>query len=740
MKSEDNPKPLVIVPRYRQVEIGDHIDRVIPLELKSIFSFIRLKKYKYEVVQVQYINKKARSIDKNELILLDIVGKYYEYVSYHSLFEGCTNLEYIDFPEDVDTSCVIDMSRMFYNCSNIESIRFSEKFNTSNVVNMSEMFYGCNKLKGLNVSMFVTSKVVNMIGMFNQCYLIDSLDCSSFDTSNVISMKQMFKECYKVRNFSLLSFDTSKVTDMESMFYGCTSVRNLNISSFDTSRVKNMKYMFYYCASLRVLKARICTSSAKDLSYMFSNCRRIESLEFGKMFDTSNVQDMSYIFYGCIKLKKFDFGISFNTKNVEYMNGMFKDCLSIVDLDLLPYVTKKVVNMNEMFMNCKSLENLKLHESFETVNVTDMSHMFSGCTNIKVLNLLSFNLANAINLSYMFNGCQSLSSIEFNEHFNFVRATCISFMFLGCKELESLDFSSADFSCLREAVCSFYGCDKLHTIYYNQKAVYDSKELIAGISMRTSLLDGRSRDTKRKMLTEIKEHLTIREVYYEDIYTLELYVTDKIRDKLERLCLVLESLKPFYDRMFFLRLLKKGDDFFPSQGDDGMYMLSFDRCEDIIFDEEKVEGKLSCSSFDVNHINKEYSCDYHDSDISPAFRDSSSDPFSDDSDEHDDPSSHTPKRSLYEQPNYYNLNSGGTSLSVCSIPTNEMTSSPYSGSGRTIESSKSRQVSHFSAGKNSMTEKSSEIRFALEKLLDYHPDLREPDHSFHSSYNRFDIY
>ena len=43
--------------------------------------------------------------------------------------------------------------------------------------------------------------------------------------------------------------NTSQVTDMSYMFSGCSSLTSLDLSSFDTSKVTDMSYMFSGCKS-----------------------------------------------------------------------------------------------------------------------------------------------------------------------------------------------------------------------------------------------------------------------------------------------------------------------------------------------------------------------------------------------------------------------------------------------------------------------------------------------------------
>ena len=62
-----------------------------------------------------------------------------------------------------------------------------------------------------------------------------------------------------------------------------------------------------------------------------------------------------------------------------------------------------------MFFWCSSLTNLDL-SSFNTSNVTDMSHMFSSCSSLTSLDLSNFNTANVTDMQSMFELCSSLTT------------------------------------------------------------------------------------------------------------------------------------------------------------------------------------------------------------------------------------------------------------------------------------------------------------------------------------------
>ena len=113
--------------------------------------------------------------------------------SLHQIFESCNTLTSLTFPENINTSKVIDMSYMFHCCENLSSISFPESFDTGSVCDMQVMFGECEKLSSLDLSMFNTSKVFSMRDLFDECRNLAAITFpENFGTRNVTHMGGMF--------------------------------------------------------------------------------------------------------------------------------------------------------------------------------------------------------------------------------------------------------------------------------------------------------------------------------------------------------------------------------------------------------------------------------------------------------------------------------------------------------------------------------------------------------------------
>ena len=209
------------------------------------------------------------------------------------------------------------------------------------------------------------------------------------------------------------SFRDFRPTTTAKWFYHCEALKQIEgLEYLNTSEVKDMSYMFSACKALTSLNLKsFNTQNVTDMSGMFSGCWALTSLDL-KNFNTQNVTDMSGMFSGCWALTSLDLK-NFNTQNVTDMSWMFVDCWTLTSLDLKHFNTQNVTDMGLMFFNCSALTSLDL-KNFNTQNVTDMSGMFSGCEALTSLDLKNFNTQNVTNMEGMFYDCPALTTIHSN--------------------------------------------------------------------------------------------------------------------------------------------------------------------------------------------------------------------------------------------------------------------------------------------------------------------------------------
>jgi len=155
-------------------------------------------------------------------------------------------------------------------------------------------------------------------------------------------------------------------------------------SSFANARPTTTHHWFWPMRNLESITGLkyLNTSEVTDMSYMFSNCESLTSLDVST-FNTSKVTSMAVMFWGCTKLTSLDVS-NFNTSNVTSMQSMFGHSNNLTSLDLSGFDTHNVTVMYEMFSDCWQLKTLDLG-GFNTSKVTSMRAMFYGCTDLETI-------------------------------------------------------------------------------------------------------------------------------------------------------------------------------------------------------------------------------------------------------------------------------------------------------------------------------------------------------------------
>lgn len=154
-----------------------------------------------------------------------------------------------------------------------------------------------------------------------------------------------------------------------------------------------------------------------------------------------------------------------NVTDMTTMSYLFSGLTNLKSVNLQNLDTTNVMDMSAMFRDCNSLEELDL-SYFDTANVANMKEMFCGCNSLEELDLGSFNTANVTDMYGLFDGCNNLKSINLSS-FDTTNVINMSAMFRDCNSLEQLDLSSFDTANVTEMWELFHCCSSLRTINLN---------------------------------------------------------------------------------------------------------------------------------------------------------------------------------------------------------------------------------------------------------------------------------
>ncbi|MBR1506484.1 MAG: Ig-like domain-containing protein [Eubacterium sp.] len=123
--------------------------------------------------------------------------------------------------------------------------------------------------------------------------------------------------------------------------------------------------------------------------------------------------------------------------------ALFAKCTALTTVDMSGVNTSNVTDMSHMFYGCTALTDVK--DDFNTAKVTDMSYMFYNDTRLASVETDTFNTQNVTDMRCMFYYNSKLASVDLSG-FNTSKVTNMKQMFYNCGTLKSLDFSGFDMS------------------------------------------------------------------------------------------------------------------------------------------------------------------------------------------------------------------------------------------------------------------------------------------------------
>ena len=339
----------------------------------------------------------------------------------------------------------------------IVKVVFDASFANARPTNTCEWFNECQRLEEIiGIENLNTSEVKNMCFMFGECIALKSLDLSSFDTRNVENMVYMFYNT-GLTQLDLTSFNTSNVTDMSSMFADCSNLQTILVGKgWNLDNVTESVDMFAGCKSLEGCEGTQWDSSYTDKTYARGDCGDDEPGYLWLM------EAYAYLSPGGEEFHVTEEELEMLPQNSlvfrydPHKKGMVNDGITVFDVldadepSWSGYAQKneiQCVAFDYYFSNyrptttCKwfagfeGLSEIKGIENLNTSEVTDMSFMFYGKSELKTLNLSNFDTGNVTTMAYMF-AWSHLKTILVGDGWNIDKVTNSNDMFYNCEMLE----------------------------------------------------------------------------------------------------------------------------------------------------------------------------------------------------------------------------------------------------------------------------------------------------------------
>ena len=324
---------------------------------------------------------------KKGIQILDITGQYdasteFQGIKMDPVTPSDTAVKLTSSIREISGLAMNEGTNLAYYFSNLPGLMHISNLNMTNVTNMWNLTQG-----SYNITSFT---YVNM-------YKEDSAGVSGY---------QAFKELTKLNNFDNVILPKT-LNDSRNMFYNCFNLPyincNINISG------TYMNYMFYNCSNLKsILNINIACKYSPDMNYMFYNCQNLDicNLDFSGM-------NMGYS---------------------NYLLGTFEYIKTLNDNNIIPFLEQfNRLNLGRATISGSGVTapiNFKL---LPNVFTNDATYLYSGCENIKTLNVNldeKFRFANHPMLG-MFSHCYNLTEAHLKTSYS----TTLAYTFANCNNL-----------------------------------------------------------------------------------------------------------------------------------------------------------------------------------------------------------------------------------------------------------------------------------------------------------------
>ena len=399
-----------------------------------------------------------------------------------------TNLTEIENLTNLDTSKIIYMNGMFANSTALTEIDLSG-FNTVNVNSMKDMFKNVEEVEELDLTQFDTDLTENMSGMFSGAKKLSKVTLPANFGNNAADMSYMFANdsalafANSTSAFDISNINTGRASDMSYMFYNAASISTiiLPVRNFGAAAT-NMSHMFDGAVNiLDIDTTRFNVGNAVDLSYMFASMSEIGSLDISA-WNVGNVTNMSYMFANDNNITTFRLPDATNLTSVLDISYMLSGLTNLTDLILPKF--ENVTNMEGLLKGDDNLANLAMEDYFVHNKVTNIKSMFEGNTSLIELNLNTWVTSEVTDMTNMFKGCSNLATIKANAAFDTTKVVASDDMFDGCVNLIGHEGTAYDNSYPKDKTYARLDSASTHTPGY-----FTGSEYSFGPGWSVGLLD-----------------------------------------------------------------------------------------------------------------------------------------------------------------------------------------------------------------------------------------------------------
>lgn len=321
---------------------------------------------------------------------------------------------------------------MFKEVFLLDNLTGMDNVDTYLTTNMKDMFKNCRAMKQFNVPNLIKGRCQTTESMFEDCYSATYFNFSSCDSSGVKNMNRMFCDI-KATEVNLTGLEFDSVTSADNMFLNDNKLTKITSDGKSTDsasgtftlnmpQCKSASSMFNNCSSLTTFNGKLLLPSCTNFSSAFNSCDDLQSVNLSKS-NFNKCNNFSGIFSGCSDLTKIrmdevdlDSATSLNFMSLSSIRELYMSRAKLKSLSSLQgwYRNKNIqkivfseVNLNaclstkSMFSGCTNLKSIDMN-NFKTPVCTDMSSMFSRCLSVTSIDVSKWDTHSVQNMSYMF--------------------------------------------------------------------------------------------------------------------------------------------------------------------------------------------------------------------------------------------------------------------------------------------------------------------------------------------------
>ena len=170
----------------------------------------------------------------------------------------------------------------------------------------------------------------------------------------------------------------------------------------------------------------------------------------------------TFYFYGLSEITEIEGIDNINTRNITEMWHMFSGCSKLSSLDVSAWNMSNVTSIGYMFYKCSSLTSIDVG-NWNIENVTNMQNMFSECTQLENINVATWNTGKVTTMANVFLNCSNLTKVDVSK-WDTSHVKEMWQMFSGCSKLATIDVSAWDMSSVTSIGLMFYKCSSLTSI------------------------------------------------------------------------------------------------------------------------------------------------------------------------------------------------------------------------------------------------------------------------------------